>query len=109
VQIMSTVASNAVSSALIILICVSTMLTSYASVLILIDFFFSSRRRHTRSYGDWSSDVCSSDLLGSRDGGPHGRAGVEHHAGAASDPRRPDRGRRARSDPTPAPQVPPPR
>src|SRR5207248_8669721 len=22
----------------------------------------SSRRRHTRSYGDWSSDVCSSDL-----------------------------------------------
>src|SRR5207248_4699802 len=27
-------------------------------------FFFSSRRRHTRSYGDWSSDVCSSDLEG---------------------------------------------
>src|SRR5207248_8153957 len=27
-----------------------------------IHFFFSSRRRHTRSYGDWSSDVCSSDL-----------------------------------------------
>src|SRR5207248_9081169 len=26
--------------------------------------FFSSRRRHTRSYGDWSSDVCSSDLNG---------------------------------------------
>src|SRR6266516_5462465 len=26
-------------------------------------FFFSSRRRHTRSYGDWSSDVCSSDLF----------------------------------------------
>src|SRR6266705_5473076 len=25
-------------------------------------FFFSSRRRHTSSYGDWSSDVCSSDL-----------------------------------------------
>src|SRR5574340_24582 len=25
-------------------------------------FFFSSRRRHTRSFGDWSSDVCSSDL-----------------------------------------------
>src|SRR5207248_4622272 len=24
----------------------------------------SSRRRHTRSYGDWSSDVCSSDLVG---------------------------------------------
>src|SRR5215211_4279624 len=28
-------------------------------------FFFSSRRRHTRSLCDWSSDVCSSDLHGS--------------------------------------------
>src|SRR5256885_8679304 len=27
-------------------------------------FFFSSRRRHTRLQGDWSSDVCSSDLAG---------------------------------------------
>src|SRR6266487_2102564 len=27
-------------------------------------FFFSSRRRHTRWTGDWSSDVCSSDLVG---------------------------------------------
>src|SRR5688500_8146278 len=27
-------------------------------------FFFSSRRRHTRLQGDWSSDVCSSDLDG---------------------------------------------
>src|SRR2546426_4773241 len=26
------------------------------------NFFFSSRRRHTRLQGDWSSDVCSSDL-----------------------------------------------
>src|SRR5688500_20394106 len=26
-------------------------------------FFFSSRRRHTRLQGDWSSDMCSSDLL----------------------------------------------
>src|SRR6266850_787449 len=26
-------------------------------------FFFSSRRRHTRLQGDWSSDVCSSDLM----------------------------------------------
>src|SRR3712207_7808299 len=26
-------------------------------------FFFSSRRRHTRYWRDWSSDVCSSDLL----------------------------------------------
>src|SRR2546429_9104812 len=27
-----------------------------------LDFFFSSRRRHTRCSRDWSSDVCSSDL-----------------------------------------------
>src|SRR3712207_8399760 len=27
-------------------------------------FFFSSRRRHTRYWRDWSSDVCSSDLAG---------------------------------------------
>src|SRR5690348_17007010 len=29
---------------------------------LLVFFFFSSRRRHTRWTGDWSSDVCSSDL-----------------------------------------------
>src|SRR5207249_7480000 len=29
-------------------------------------FFFSSRRRHTRSKRDWSSDVCSSDLSNRR-------------------------------------------
>src|SRR5256885_12370007 len=29
-------------------------------------FFFSSRRRHTRLQGDWSSDVCSSDLAAIR-------------------------------------------
>src|SRR5947199_5554797 len=28
-----------------------------------IFFFFSSRRRHTRCLSDWSSDVCSSDLI----------------------------------------------
>src|SRR2546426_12301267 len=31
--------------------------------MLLFFFFFSSRRRHTRLQGDWSSDVCSSDLL----------------------------------------------
>src|SRR5699024_12060383 len=31
--------------------------------LVCDHFFFSSRRRHTRSKRDWSSDVCSSDLL----------------------------------------------
>src|SRR5699024_11756843 len=30
--------------------------------ILLFSFFFSSRRRHTRSKRDWSSDVCSSDL-----------------------------------------------
>src|SRR2546426_12544961 len=35
------------------------MLTTY----FFLFFFFSSRRRHTRLQGDWSSDVCSSDLL----------------------------------------------
>src|SRR5260221_4862312 len=34
--------------------------------IILPVFFFSSRRRHTRSLCDWSSDVCSSDLGGRR-------------------------------------------
>src|ERR1022692_526424 len=29
---------------------------------VFLSFFFSSRRRHTRLQGDWSSDVCSSDL-----------------------------------------------
>src|SRR5438445_3932203 len=30
-------------------------------------FFFSSRRRHTRYWRDWSSDVCSSDLSGNQE------------------------------------------
>src|SRR6266487_2434158 len=30
--------------------------------MLVVFFFFSSRRRHTRWTGDWSSDVCSSDL-----------------------------------------------
>src|SRR6266536_3342139 len=43
-------------------------------------FFFSSRRRHTRSTRDWSSDVCSSDL-------PFPRCrGVEHTAIALDAP-----------------------
>src|SRR5204862_1187880 len=66
--------------------------------------FFSSRRRHTRSLRDWSSDVCSSDLesrrrlappfrLGKKEGrdavatrgrGPDGGEGVEHALGAAA-------------------------
>src|SRR5256885_3280905 len=42
-------------------------------------FFFSSRRRHTRLQGDWSSDVCSSDLVQR----PQRRLGQrDHHLGA---------------------------
>src|SRR5690606_39468440 len=57
-------------------------------------FFFSSRRRHTRFSRDWSSDVCSSDLMnfaerndvrsakGVKIGmvSPDGRAGMVQHA-----------------------------
>src|SRR5947209_6526663 len=32
-------------------------------IIVIYYFFFSSRRRHTRYWRDWSSDVCSSDLL----------------------------------------------
>src|SRR5256885_9738173 len=44
-------------------------------------FFFSSRRRHTRLQGDWSSDVCSSDLDAKR---PNARRALDDfgHLGA---------------------------
>src|SRR3712207_5095468 len=43
-------------------------------------FFFSSRRRHTRYWRDWSSDVCSSDLTGpaKRDVTPDATLAVAH-------------------------------
>src|SRR5699024_11630693 len=50
------------------------------SRLAVIGFFFSSRRRHTRSKRDWSSDVCSSDLvyrLDTRSGEITGKLGLE--------------------------------
>src|SRR5207248_7597879 len=56
-------------------------------------FFFSSRRRHTRSYGDWSSDVCSSDLT-SRSATPWRRS-----SGWAWSRRPPRSGRRCRCRP----------
>src|SRR3989454_8866648 len=39
------------------------LLCLYVFCLYFFFFFFSSRRRHTRLQGDWSSDVCSSDLM----------------------------------------------
>src|SRR5882762_4623260 len=49
-------------------------------VVIIFFFFFSSRRRHTRFKCDWSSDVCSSDLMG--------RLAAQRHSerAAASEP-----------------------
>src|SRR5437870_11084349 len=45
-------------------ICVyDTGLDCVVFLFMLCFFFFSSRRRHTRWPRDWSSDVCSSDLL----------------------------------------------
>src|SRR3712207_2729827 len=38
--------------------------SSFNLEIFLLFFFFSSRRRHTRYWRDWSSDVCSSDLPG---------------------------------------------
>src|SRR5256885_270261 len=37
--------------------------TNWDEFIYIVFFFFSSRRRHTRLQGDWSSDVCSSDLV----------------------------------------------
>src|SRR5256885_2611373 len=79
-------------------------------------FFFSSRRRHTRLQGDWSSDVCSSDLVDVGQGGsgvlvPRGRAvaasqvrpGRAGAAGRARAARLLVRGRRVRALGGPAP------
>src|SRR5436853_2221333 len=41
----------------------SELCEAFAKQLGEFDFFFSSRRRHTRCLSDWSSDVCSSDLV----------------------------------------------
>src|SRR5438094_8279643 len=76
-------------------------------------FFFSSRRRHTRSYGDWSSDVCSSDLVETLvrlldraaderldlAGGGAGVAGLDGQAGVRSEERRVGKECRSRGSP----------
>src|SRR5258707_2189101 len=51
--------------------------------VVILSFFFSSRRRHTRYWRDWSSDVCSSDLaqrLGNAGRGARDQHAA-HHAG----------------------------
>src|SRR3712207_6917494 len=54
------------------------VLLAVGIVLCILFFFFSSRRRHTRYWRDWSSDVCSSDLRRSVAGGK-GRGGLLRH------------------------------
>src|SRR5215472_14198167 len=54
----------------------------------LLFFFFSSRRRHTRCLSDWSSDVCSSDLLRAA---PASRARPPGSLGTGRAPLRADR------------------
>src|SRR2546426_12701182 len=57
-------------------------------------FFFSSRRRHTRLQGDWSSDVCSSDLRAAVVGPVvSGRVGIPVYVAAAVLDHRPRAGR----------------
>src|SRR5437016_11443131 len=46
-------------------LCIFMSFVVYWSLFFFVCFFFfSSRRRHTRLVSDWSSDVCSSDLIG---------------------------------------------
>src|SRR5256885_5465021 len=48
------------SFGLLVIVCI--FVRCYITDICFVFFFFSSRRRHTRLQGDWSSDVCSSDL-----------------------------------------------
>src|SRR5690606_40420021 len=50
----------------------------HCTYLSLPPFSFSSRRRHTRFSRDWSSDVCSSDLLEHTSANPNGPLHVGH-------------------------------
>src|SRR6266566_6762711 len=50
---------------------------------IVFFFFFSSSRRHTRLQGDWSSEVCSSDLLRAGQAVDHAEPGGPARPGAA--------------------------
>src|SRR5437588_4421302 len=48
---------------IILFVLVMVFIYSYGIIELICFFFFSSRRRHTRSLCNWSSDVCSSDLV----------------------------------------------
>src|SRR5690349_19065180 len=70
-------------------------------------FFFSSRRRHTRSLRDWSSDVCSSDLVPRGRGRLHllhekARDGLSHGGPRSGAPRRDHHPRTGTHRPGPA-------
>src|SRR6266496_5271841 len=67
---------------MLVMVSVAAISKTFGLLLFLLRlsflFFFSSRRRHTRSLRDWSSDVCSSDLgndvlAAMLDLSPHGR------------------------------------
>src|SRR5688572_31432357 len=51
----------------------------YLIYFVFFFFFFSSRRRHTRFDCDWSSDVCSSDLISGAGAWLFGRAFLTSH------------------------------
>src|SRR5579859_1331477 len=51
-------------------------------------FFFSSRRRHTRFDCDWSSDVCSSDLIRRRATTVRRASSIPHRFGSNGSPNR---------------------
>src|SRR2546430_15744380 len=55
-------------------------------------FFFSSRRRHTRFDCDWSSDVCSSDLVTDANGEQGDKDGPEDRAQHRAEPTDDDHG-----------------
>src|SRR3989475_2155942 len=57
----------------------------YPLIIFFFFFFFSSRRRHTRFDCDWSSDVCSSDLLAYRRGSTALRLRVYHQSSHLGD------------------------
>src|SRR5690606_11830316 len=78
------------------LLCLSLLFVFVAfNVFFFFLFFFSSRRRHTRFSRDWSSDVCSSDLVRLRErSARHRSRRCARRAGAGARPRRRSRASR---------------